>query len=75
MSETKDPRRPRRRSSRTAGPPPAETVATEKLESGAADTGPAEKAAVADETTATTRKTEAVPARWCRPLLPERPRP
>ncbi|WP_327148609.1 hypothetical protein [Nocardia sp. NBC_01329] len=40
MSETKDPGRTRRRASRTAGPPPAEAAATEKLETGAAGTRP-----------------------------------
>ncbi|WP_063062243.1 hypothetical protein [Nocardia sienata] len=53
MSETKDPRRTRRRASRTAGPPPAENAATEKLETGAADPGAGEKATAAAETIAT----------------------
>lgn len=49
MSEPKDPRRTRRRASRTAGPPPAEDAATEKLETGAGDPG----ATAAAETVAT----------------------
>ncbi|MEV0110715.1 hypothetical protein AB0H42_30895 [Nocardia sp. NPDC050799] len=50
MSETKDPRRTRRRASRTAGPPPAEDAATEKLGTGAADPGAAAEASAAAET-------------------------
>ncbi|NUS94150.1 MAG: hypothetical protein HOQ36_17395, partial [Nocardia sp.] len=49
MSETKDPGRTRRRASRTAGPPPAEADATEKLEAGAAESGSAAEAPAADE--------------------------
>ncbi|MFQ6227860.1 hypothetical protein [Nocardia sp. NPDC002869] len=53
MSETKDPRRTRRRASRTAGPPPAEDAATEKLGTGAADPGAVQEASAAAETVAT----------------------
>lgn len=53
MSETKDPRRTRRRASRTAGPPPAEDAATEKLGTGAAGPGAVQEASADAETVTT----------------------
>ncbi|WP_328390463.1 hypothetical protein [Nocardia sp. NBC_00416] len=59
MSETKDPRRTRRRASRTAGPPPAE-----ELETGVVVPESAQQAAdTADRVEARTEKTEAPAAK------------